>query len=35
MPDISLEGAMGVAELRPADTFHDLMQRADAALYRA
>jgi diguanylate cyclase (GGDEF)-like protein len=27
--------SMGVAELRPADTFHDLMQRADAALYRA
>jgi PleD family two-component response regulator len=26
---------MGVAELRPADTFHDLMQRADAALYKA
>jgi diguanylate cyclase (GGDEF)-like protein len=27
--------SMGVAELRDADTFHDLMQRADAALYRA
>lgn len=27
--------SIGVAELRAADTFHDLMQRADAALYRA
>ena len=27
--------SMGVAELRPGDAFHDLMQRADAALYRA
>ena len=27
--------SMGVAELRPADTFHDLMQRADMALYQA
>lgn len=26
---------MGVAELRMSDSFHDLMQRADAALYRA
>ena len=27
--------SIGVARLRAADTFHDLMQRADAALYRA
>ncbi len=27
--------SMGVAELRPNDSFHDLMQRADAALYKA
>lgn len=27
--------SMGLAELRLADTFHDLMQRADAALYQA
>ena len=27
--------SIGVAELRAADSFHDLMQRADAALYRA
>jgi diguanylate cyclase (GGDEF)-like protein len=27
--------SMGVAALRPADTFHDLMQRADRALYQA
>jgi diguanylate cyclase (GGDEF)-like protein len=27
--------SMGVAQLRPADTFHDLMQRADTALYQA
>ena len=27
--------SMGVAELRMSDSFHDLMQRADAALYRA
>jgi diguanylate cyclase (GGDEF)-like protein len=27
--------SMGLAQLRPADTFHDLMQRADTALYQA
>jgi diguanylate cyclase (GGDEF)-like protein len=27
--------SMGVAELRPADTFRDLMKRADSALYTA
>ena len=27
--------SMGLAQLRPTDTFHDLMQRADTALYQA